>query len=513
MSAITSWTADYLLNAAWQIPVLFVAASLAAWLLRRAEARLLHRLWVGALVLEVLLPACPLSAERVAAAMAMTMATLRAWFAMGAQAQGAHVTALAGPGVVHGDIRATPSLLAAIVGVYALSVLFFATRLTVGLARTAALRRRAESVPVLRESLERHAQHFAVRVPELALSAEVAGPVTLGLARHVILFPAAHALDGEDVEAALAHEFAHIQRRDFARNLLYEALSLPAAFHPLLWLTRRRVAESREMACDAMAAQAVDGPQQYARSLLRLAAEYSLRAPAVHLHAMGIFEANTFENFERRMMKLTGKRMELRGVRRVASLALAMVVGAGACASALALRLQVASGQATPVRVQTAASPAVADGAGPILVAIPKPANGKPLQSFTVNIDPSEIAAAPTDPATNLKVVQPRDMASMQAAEATRQVGPGAMAGNLLTKVNPIYPKDAKAARIQGTVVLNAIIAKDGTIRELKPESGPAELQDSALTAVKQWVYRPYLLNGNPVEVETKISVTYSLSH
>ncbi len=89
-------------------------------------------------------------------------------------------------------------------------------------------------------------------------------------------------------------------------------------------------------------------------------------------------------------------------------------------------------------------------------------------------------------------------------------IGAGVMAGEIVTKVAPVYPPEAKAARIQGTVVLHAIIGKDGKIESLHVLSGPPELTQSAMDAVSQWVYKPYLLNGEPTEVDTTITVTYS---
>ena len=75
----------------------------------------------------------------------------------------------------------------------------------------------------------------------------------------------------------------------------------------------------------------------------------------------------------------------------------------------------------------------------------------------------------------------------------------------------PVYPPDAKKARIQGTVVLDAIIGKDGTVEKLVVQSGPSALQQSALDAVRQWTYKPFLLNGDPVDAKTTINVVYSL--
>jgi TonB family protein len=87
----------------------------------------------------------------------------------------------------------------------------------------------------------------------------------------------------------------------------------------------------------------------------------------------------------------------------------------------------------------------------------------------------------------------------------------GVSQGFLIKKVAPDYPPIAQAARVSGTVVLKAIIGKDGRIERLGVISGPAMLQQTALDAVKQWVYRPYMLYDEPVEVETTVNVIFSL--
>ena len=85
------------------------------------------------------------------------------------------------------------------------------------------------------------------------------------------------------------------------------------------------------------------------------------------------------------------------------------------------------------------------------------------------------------------------------------------MASRIVSQAQPKYPPEAKEKRIQGTVVLNVTIGKDGTVEDLKVASGPKELRQSALTAVRQWTYKPYLVDGNAVEVDSTISVRYSL--
>lgn len=98
------------------------------------------------------------------------------------------------------------------------------------------------------------------------------------------------------------------------------------------------------------------------------------------------------------------------------------------------------------------------------------------------------------------------------AAPARIRVSAGVQQGNLINQVKPSYPPIAKAARIQGAVVLQAEISKQGTIENLRVISGHPMLVQSALDAVKQWRYKPYLLNGDPVPVETTITVNFTLS-
>jgi periplasmic protein TonB len=84
--------------------------------------------------------------------------------------------------------------------------------------------------------------------------------------------------------------------------------------------------------------------------------------------------------------------------------------------------------------------------------------------------------------------------------------------GSLIRRVQPVYPPLARSARIQGPVVLTALISKAGTIEDLHAISGPPMLVRAAVEAVSQWRYRPYILNSEPVEVETQITVNFLLA-
>jgi TonB family protein len=452
MSALNSWVLEYLLNSLWQVPLVFLAGWLVARLVRRVGPSMEHRVWVSALLLEVVLPACHL---RVGDLMREASGFLLSGWSGRPAGEQIHVTI--GPSSTYGNgvLRLPAEILAGIAVMYGCSLLYFAGRLGWGLWRTNAVRRGAKRVAltgtVLR-SWDQYSRVFAMGIgsdaAELMMSPMILGPVTVGIRRGVLLIPPTFLknVEDSDLDAVLAHEFAHMRRRDFTKNLVYEMLSLPVAYHPALWLTRARVAESREMVCDVTAAEAVAGRERYARSLLRLASMLADQAPARTLHAIGIFDANIFE---RRVMGLTKRYVELRGARFAIAVA-CVVVGLVTCASALALRMEVA----TPSFVAT---------------------------------DKNE---GPTRPKVNAAV----------------------MAGNIASKVNPVYPAQARADKIQGAVVLSVTINEEGAPTNIQvKKSVRADLDESAITAVEQWRWKPYLLNGNPVAVDSTVTINYSL--
>ncbi len=112
----------------------------------------------------------------------------------------------------------------------------------------------------------------------------------------------------------------------------------------------------------------------------------------------------------------------------------------------------------------------------------------------------TSIFRQPTPPAT-VRSALPRSVAISQ----------GVAIGLLLSRSTPTYPVIAKAAGVSGTVALAATISSAGTITNLRVVSGPPMLRRAALDAVQTWRYRPYLLNNQPVEVETTINVVFSL--
>jgi len=92
------------------------------------------------------------------------------------------------------------------------------------------------------------------------------------------------------------------------------------------------------------------------------------------------------------------------------------------------------------------------------------------------------------------------------------RVSQGVTQGLLIHKIEPVYPPLARQARIQGQVLLHAVISRSGEITELSLISGHPMLAPAAIDAVRQWRYHPYLLNGEPIEVETSITVNFELT-
>jgi peptidyl-prolyl cis-trans isomerase A (cyclophilin A) len=139
--------------------------------------------------------------------------------------------------------------------------------------------------------------------------------------------------------------------------------------------------------------------------------------------------------------------------------------------------------------------------------------NDKPLSPVIlqkVTIVP-EGQPLPPAPGTALAIVAQSPPPATGELPNAVNVSAGVAAGLLEYKQPPIYPVDAKQARVSGTVVLGAVIGVDGTVKELHVVSGPDQLQQAALDAVKTWRYRPYLLNGQPVEVRTQINIIFTL--
>jgi periplasmic protein TonB len=157
--------------------------------------------------------------------------------------------------------------------------------------------------------------------------------------------------------------------------------------------------------------------------------------------------------------------------------------------------------------------PVVATKAVPMKVKsdLPRPAEAKtaPEEQPTAPA-PLNIAGSADDKAmSNLVAAAP--MTPPKPAPEVLNISQGVTQGLLIRRVQPVYPPQALAMRIQGSVQLKATISKDGSIRDLKSISGQGALSRAAMEAVRQWKYKPYYLDGQPVEIQTQITINFKL--
>ncbi len=293
MHTISRLGTTFLLNAAWQGVAVVVVAVFCAWLMRRSRARHQHVIWVAALAASVLLPVWSLIPRHPAASERVEPLVLEEPERSG------------GPGPA-GESSGT-NVAFPILVVYAGFVLYRLARFGSALRHTRRILASATPVqvtePIRRAMLDCTAA-LGMEPVEILRSASIPGPITIGSRRPIIMLPdSLLAETSPDIlRSVLGHELAHVRRRDFALNILYELLYTPVWMHPAAALVRRRVEASRELACDEVVAEWVLDARTYARSLVDVAGALSgVRQPAC---AMGIADSDILEQ---RVERLVGR--------------------------------------------------------------------------------------------------------------------------------------------------------------------------------------------------------------
>jgi bla regulator protein blaR1 len=304
MEAISQWPLTFLSNAVWQALVIVVAATCCNRLMRTASGRQRHFLWVVALVLCVLLP------------LLGAAGSLREWVQTPVSREPAPIQVEASastptpPLAVSTEMlrprpwtfSLSPILTRLALACYGTFLVYYGIRLWRAGRRTKALLSSARNREIperLALIVERCQRAFGLKNVTILYSAETSVPITVG--RRTILLPEA-LLDSDSPDlliAAVGHEMAHLKRGDFVFNLIYQLLSLPLAFHPAIRFIKRRIKETRELACDGLVAEKLLDASDYARSLLRLAES----AMVLHRsdYTVGAFDADILEE---RIMKL-----------------------------------------------------------------------------------------------------------------------------------------------------------------------------------------------------------------
>jgi TonB family protein len=393
----------------------------------------------------------------------------------------------------------------------------------------------------------------------ILLSPAVSVPMTCGLFRPRIVLPA----DAGDwtfsrLQAVLSHELSHIRRRDVAAQVFAHLIAAVWWFQPGVWMLRRKLRIESEMACDAEAVRNGLKPSEYASELLAIARSLGKEA-RLSSFAIGM-SARPLELRLRAL--LTAPSLPSKPARTVALSTL--LAGFAIAASAItvpsnqkfinqgestmkktilsALFTSVALSAATVTgSVNSSAGQAIPDAK----VLVYNPDTGA-KQEVTTNADGTfsvtgaaagqyilrvakpgfdsifRVFDLKADSAVNRQITMaeaggpqtPDNVTSTDNVESKPiRIGGAVAQSNLTSKIQPVYPPAAKGAGVQGTVELEIRITKDGIPAELRVVRSPSDdLSESALEAVRQWRYRPTLLNGSPVEIVSTVIVNYTLA-
>ena len=359
-------------------------------------------------------------------------------------------------------------------------------------------------------------------------------PMAWGVFRPVILLPSEAAeWPAERLRVVLLHELAHVARRDVLTLAMAEFSVAMYWFHPLAWWAASRMRQERERACDDRVLAAGVGASGYAADLLEVArgrhapqcAPAMARASSLETRLRAILDPGV----RRRAVSTRGAAVALAvALLAVLPLASLRLLGQG---GGLSGTVYDASGAVVPgakvtiVKADTGLTQTIESG----------PAGGYsfpdvPSGFYQVKVGHPgfevyvyDAVAVPTVFDVKLRlgrlveslvVSGKRSQAAPVSTSAPRRirVGGNVQATRLLAKPPLIYPAHAEAAGIQGTVLLQAVVRLDGKIGGLSVLSSPdPELAEAAKQSVSQWLYQPTLLNGQPVEVITTVSVNFRL--
>jgi beta-lactamase regulating signal transducer with metallopeptidase domain len=292
----------YVANATWQVAAVAIAAFLCARLLRNASAKHIHAIWVVGLCLSALLPLLTLYSGR-----AESNRTVDIPISNQVEASRPHLISSLGPQSHRKSLSFDPLVARILLSVYLSWCFYAAGRLVWAWRRTVhihASSRIAALPDNLRRIVRQLNEEFGCAGTIVLTSPEVLSPITLGFRRPLLVLPENFAIEApeKDFLSAICHELAHIQRKDFTLNLLYEVLSLPIAFHPVIAIIKSCVDQTREFACDDLAALHSVSRATYARSLVNIAQLSSgAREPGRSGYALGLFDTR---KLEKRVLRL-----------------------------------------------------------------------------------------------------------------------------------------------------------------------------------------------------------------
>jgi len=344
MDAISRIIVGYLLNSLWQVTMIAALAYLCSLYLRRLSGRYRHGLWVLCLGACVLVPAATVVRQVRSDAKTETGANVT-----GDQNRQLTLSRQGGWsflsfGSRNRPVIFAPMLMKGLAFAYLALLVFRCGQLLWTYRRTAQIRNLAYErfIPHrLEQAAEKCRELFGITSIPLLFSEQVASPSTVGCRDPILLVPRDFFTEqvGEtELISALSHEMAHVRRHDFLLNLTYEVLSLPLCIHPAAALIKSRIAQTRELACDEMAAGLLPSGKQYARSLLQIAQNVLAGAPSAKSnYAMGLFDTHVLE--ERIMNVLRMPESMRRGSRMRMAVVCSAIVAVSILSSAFSLHV------------------------------------------------------------------------------------------------------------------------------------------------------------------------------
>jgi len=435
-----------------------------------------------------------------------------------------------------------------ILALWAIGSMLLATRIVVGEVRVHRVARCSQPFETsqAKSILKNVRSRLRVsRAVELRTSTEIAIPFTRGSLRPTILLPAeAHHWSRKQLEYVLAHELAHVRRNDYLTQMSAQIACALFWFHPLVWLAALAMRKERERACDDMVLSLGHLAADYAEFLLVLSRGLQ-RLNGAWSASVAMAQSTQLEV---RMKALFDPQLNHKPLGRgrtvlFAALAAALLLPvaamrvaarspsgnisgtvrdpSGAVIPAASITL-VNLGEKSKIAVHTGPDgtfkfAAIPPGSYRLEIASPGFAYTK---SADLDLEPSgdlhQDITLDIGQVSEEVVVHGRKPAENPAAPASvpRRIRVGGMvqAAKLTSQVEPDYPEEAQSQGIEGTVILRAVIGTDGQVLSLSPFNDPdPTLTKAAMDAVHEWRYQPTLLNGEPVEVVTTITVGFRL--
>ena len=435
-----------------------------------------------------------------------------------------------------------------ILSMWAIGALLLAGRIAVGEVRVrrVAGRSRLFETSQAKSILENVRSRLRIsRAVELRTSTEIAIPFTRGAFRPTVLLPAeVHRWSRKQLEWVLAHELAHVRRCDYLTQMLAQVACALFWFHPLVWLAAFAMRKERERACDDMVLSLGHRATDYAEFLLVLSRGLR-RLDGAWLSSVAMAQSSQLEVRMKALLDPQLNHKPLAASHALLAAALAAVLllpvaairaGAKNASGKISGTVRDPSGAVIPganiTLINTALNFKIVGGSGedgafefPAM-----PAGRYRLEVTSPGFAYTKTADLELKPSGDLhqditmdigEVLQEVVVHGHKSAEnpptpppAPRRirVGGNVQAAKLTSQVKPDYPASAQRQGTEGTVILRAVIGTSGQILSLKPDNdADPELTSSAMSAVRQWRYQPTLLNGEPVEVVTTITVAFRL--